>query len=227
MKPRVLLEESTHPAGGVVTLHEHDGRLQLALDGTALAGPQTRAGEQALAETGLAPFRPVRQPVIWLAGLGLGTLLDAAIAALPQKKGHFIVAEPHLELRDWIRRHQPLACLDDDRVSFEDSAAASSLQRHVDGLHAILIHADTAPPHPGGIPAVIDPRWLAAAHNALKDGGLIALTSLAPIRGIESQLRRQGFDTAIYEIPSSPHARRPRMLPLYLARKGKFSSQNR
>lgn len=227
MKPRVLLEQSPHPAGGLFTLHEHDGRLQLALDGTPLAGPQTRSGEQALAEIGLAPFRPVRQPVIWLAGLGLGTMLDAAIAALPQKKGHFIVAEPHPELRDWVRTHQPLACLDDDRVSFETDAGTAAMHRHADGLHAILLHADTAPPHPGGTPAIMDPRWLAAAHQALKDGGLMAFSSLKPLRGVESLLRRNGFDTAIHEIPSSPQARRPRMLPLYLARKGKYTSQNR
>ena len=227
MKPRVLLEQSTHPAGGLVTLHEHDGRLQLALDGTPLAGPQTRAGESALAETGLAPFRPVRQPCIWIAGLGLGTVLETAIATLPQKRGQFIVAEPLAVLRGWLLRHQPLAALTDDRVMFEDDAGAAALGRHADALHAILFHADTAPPGPQGALLVDDPRWLAAAHAALKEGGLLAITSLRPIRGLEARLRRSGFETAIHDIPASLNARRPRLLPLYLARKGKFTSPHR
>ncbi|GAA5482128.1 hypothetical protein [Haloferula sargassicola] len=227
MKPRVLLEQTTLPGGRTLALHEHDGRHQLTLDGEPLAGPQTRAGEAALGELALSPFRPVRQPMIWMAGLGLGATVAAVCAALPQKKGVYLVAEPVKELPQWVSRHIDPDPLGDPRVVLEDSVSASALARHEGEIHAVLVHADTAPASENGGLLVRDPRWLAAAHDALRDGGLLAITALKPLPKLDSMLARAGFEVARHEIDSSPHARRPRRLPLWIACKGKFISQHR
>ncbi len=227
MKPRVLLEQTTLPSGQTLALHEHDGRHQLTLDGEPLAGPQTRVGEAALGELALSPFRPVRQPVIWIAGLGLGATLAAVKAGLPQKKGVYLVAEPCAELPEWVTRHVDAGLLDDPRVALETSVSPGALARHEGEIHAVLVHADTAPPADNGGWLVRDPRWLAAAHDALRDGGLLAITSLRPVPKLDWLLSRAGFDVARHEIESSPNARRPRRLPLWIARKGNFSSRHR
>lgn len=226
MKPRILLAETKLPDGRILALHEHDGRHQLTLDGEALAGPQTRSSEQALAELALSPFKPVRQPQVWLAGLGLGAMLEAVLEALPQKKGIHFVAEPTACLPAWVREHVGCPALDDGRVVLEDDAGPSALARHQGELHAVLVHADTAPASPNGGLLVNDRRWLAAAYDALRDGGLLAITSLRPVPKIDSLLSRAGFDVARHEIESSPNARRPRRLPLWLARKGHYSGHH-
>ncbi|MBB5352900.1 hypothetical protein HNR46_003149 [Haloferula luteola] len=227
MKPRVFLEQIQLPSGATLCLHEHDGRHQLSLEGEPLAGPQTRAGELALAELALSPFRPVRQPVIYLAGLGLGATLAAVKATLPQKKGCYWVAEPCEALPRWVSTHVDPSLLDDPRVILETSISPGDLARHQDEIHAILVHADTAPPAESGGLLVNQSRWLAAAYDALKEGGLLAITALRPIPKLEALLRRAGFEVAHHEIESSPQARRPRRLPLWIARKGKFVSSHR
>lgn len=227
MKPRLLLEQAVLPNGQTLALHEHDGRHQLTLDGEPLAGPQTRTGEQALAELALSPFISVRQPVVWMAGLGVGATLAAVKANLRQKKGVYLYGEPCADLPKWIERHVDPDLLADSRVARDPDVSPGTLARHQGEIHAILVHADTAPPAEDGGLLVRNPRWIAAAYDALKDGGLLAITALRPIPKIDLLLNRAGFDIVRHEIESSPNARRPRRLPLWLARKGSFVSQHR
>lgn len=220
MKPRVLIAQTRQPDGSELALHEHDGRYYLTVDGEQTSSPMTRVSEIELARIGTSPFRPVRQPRVWIAGLGLGAVLRSALEALPQKRGHFHVAEPCRELAQWHREHIDSEDLDDKRVSLGKDITPDGLKSE-DPWHAILLHADTAPLLDKGRALFEDRRWLSAAYDSLRDGGLLAIASSRPVQKIENTLRRMGFDVIRHEIDAVPNARRPKRHFLWLARKGK------
>jgi spermidine synthase len=220
MKPRINLAEAPLPEGGALLLQEHDGRLSLVIQGQQICGPATRAVEEELARLACAPFRPARQPKLWFAGLGLGHTLAAVAAELKQKRATFIVAEPIAALREWHLRHIPSSPLHtESRVVFENSCDATTLARHDGSLHAVLIHLDAAPSSPGNRPWTDDPRWLAAAYDALQPGGLLAIAGSRQALGLRRRLLRAGFEVAEHQTPVSPNAKKLRLAPIWLARK--------
>lgn len=220
MKPRVIFARTVRADGSELALHEHDGRPYLTLDGVPTAGPATRASEEGMARLAASPFRPVRQPRVWLAGLGLGTALAAVSEALPQKRALFHVAEPCPELPGWLAEHLDLNPLEDKRVVIGRDIGIRGLGSGPDPWHLILVHADTAPPLEGGRALFEDRRWLTAAYDSLRVGGLLAIAASKPIPKIERTLGRAGFEVVRHEIEVAPNARKPRRHPLWLARKG-------
>lgn len=223
MKPRITLAEVVLPDGNVLALQSHDGRVAILSHGEQVCGPATRAGEEELGRLACAPFRPVRQPKIWIAGAGLGTIAAAVSQELGQKRGTFIVAEPVEAILGWHREHLPDSPLfKDERFIIESDPGVGGLRPHVGSLHAILVHLDASPDGEGGRRLPENPRWLAAAYEALMNGGLLAIAGTRPLPGLFRKLKRQGFDVAEHFVPSSPLAKKPRLLPLLLARKGRY-----
>ena len=222
MKPRITLAETPLPDGSILTLQEHDGRKSLLVHGQQICGPSTRSSEEELARLACAPFRPARQPKIWLVGLGLGHTLATVSAELRQKRGTFIVAEPLAALPAWHREHLPESpLLTDGRVVLETDGGPSALSRNAGTLHAILLHTDASPMSPENRPWVDDRRWLAAAYESLQPGGLLAIASSRPIPTLTRRLQRSGFEVAEFTVPASTDAKKSRFLPIWLARKGK------
>lgn len=220
MKPRITLAETTLPDGSSLRLEEHDGRRALVIHGQQICGPATRSAEEELARLACAPFRPVRQPRLWFAGLGLAQGVAAATAELKQKRATFVVAEPLEVLPRWHREYFPDSpLLVDPRVELEGDCGSPALASRPGSLHAILLHLDAAPMGADGKPLPDDRGWLSAAFEALQPGGLLAIAGSRPNGRIVRSLRRAGFDVAEHSVPSSPNARRPRMLPIWLARK--------
>ncbi len=221
MKPRLTLAETLLPDGSQLTLQEHDGRKFLLIHGQQICGPATRAAEEELARLACAPFRPARQPKIWLAGLGLGHALAAVAAELRQKRATFIVAEPLTALAGWHRQHLPdSVLLSDPRVLLENDCSPAALIRQAGMLHAILLHLDASPTGPRNRPWVDDRRWVAAAYEALQGGGLLAIAGSRPVANLTGRLQRSGFEVAEFTVPASPEAKKARLLPIWLARKG-------
>jgi hypothetical protein len=70
---------------------------------------------------------------------------------------------------------------------------------------------------------VDDRRWLAGAYEALQAGGLLAIASSRPVASLTRRLQRSGFEVAEFTVPASPNAKRSRMQPIWLARKGRAS----
>ncbi len=210
------------PDGTVLGLHEHDGRRYLQHGGIQLAGPATRASELELGRIACAPFRSVKEPKIWIAGLALGEVLAGVMETLPQKRATFLIAEPWPELVGWHREFLPdCPTVIDPRVEILPDAGPAVFHRHEQDLHAVLVHTDTAPQAEKGRALFEDRRWLAAAHGALQPGGLLGIASARPLPQIERNLARAGFEVVRHEIDASPNARRPRRHFLWLARKGK------
>ena len=226
MKPRITLAETPLAEGGSLSLQEHDGQMSLSIHGQQICGPATRAVEEELARLACAPFRPARQPKLWFAGLGLGQALAAAAAELKQKRASFFVAEPLAIIPEWHRRHLPESPLhQESRIVFEPACDATTLARHNGTLHAVLIHLDAAPAGPRNRPWTDDPRWLAAAYEALQPGGLLAIAASRPVTGLTRRLQRAGFEVAEHLTPVSPHAKKPRLAPIWLARKRRAPGQ--
>jgi spermidine synthase len=222
MKPRISLAETTLPDGSPLTLQEHDGRFYLLVHGQQICGPATAAAEKELAFLSAAPFRPARQPKFLLIGLGLGHTLAAITKELPQKKGVFIVAEPLPELISWHHHHLPEGPLKTDgRVELETDVTPNYLNKQSGTLSAILLHLDAAPLGPKGRPWVDDRRWLSAAFESLQPGGMLAIAGSRYINTVSKKLQQAGFDVAEHTVPISPDAKRPRLQPIWLARKGR------
>ncbi|RYD64926.1 MAG: hypothetical protein EOP83_08560 [Verrucomicrobiaceae bacterium] len=222
MKPRITLAETTLPDGTVLGIHEHDGRRYLQHGANQLAGPATRISERELGRIGCAPFKPVRQPKVWMVGLGLGEVLAGAMESLLQKRGTFYVAETWPVVVQWHREFIPDSpALTDSRVEILNDSSPTGLHAFNGELHAVLIHADTAPLAGKTRGLHEDTRWLASAHGALQPGGLLAIASSRPVPDIERKLSRAGFEVVRHEIDATPNARRPRRHFLWLARKGK------
>ncbi|RYD24831.1 MAG: hypothetical protein EOP87_25475 [Verrucomicrobiaceae bacterium] len=222
MKPRITLAETTLPDGNTLTLQEHDGRKSIIVHGQEICGPSTRAAEEELARLACAPFRPARQPKIWFAGLGLGHTIAAVAKELPQKRATFTVAEPLLAISDWHRAHIPESpLLTDPRVALEYDCGPAALKAQEGQLHAILMHLEASPPGPRNRPWVDERRWVSAAYEALQPGGLLAIAGSRHVANLTRRLQGSGFEVAEFTVPSSPNAKRPRFLPIWLARKGK------
>ncbi len=221
MKPRITLAETQLNDGSMLTLQEHDGRKSLLIHGQQICGPATRAAEEELARLACAPFRPARQPKLWFIGLGLGHALAAASVELKQKRAVLTVAEPLPALADWHRAHLPDSpLLTDARVVLESDCGPAALIRQQGMLHAILLHLDASPTGPGNRPWVQDRRWLSAAYESLQAGGLLAIAGSRQNPNLSRRLQQSGFQVAEFTVPSSPSARKPRFLPIWLARKG-------
>lgn len=222
MKPRITLAETELSDGSILELQEHDGRKSLLVHGQQICGPATRAAEEELARLACAPFRPARQPQIWFAGLGLGHMLASVARELPQKRANFIVAEPLAAIPDWHRAHLPDSpLLTDSRVTLENDCGPGGLKAHTGLLHAILVHLDASPTGPRNRSWVDERRWVSAAFEALQQGGLLAIAGSRYAPTLTRRLQGSGFEVAEFTVPSSPNAKRPRFLPIWLARKGK------
>lgn len=222
MKPRITLAETQLPDGNILSLQEHDGRKSLLVHGQQICGPATRAAEEELARLACAPFRPARQPKLFFMGLGLGHTIAAVAKELPQKRATFIVAEPLSAIPEWHRTHIPDSPLvTDSRILLENDCGPSALIRQEGTLHAILLHLDASPTGPRNRTWVDERRWVSAAYESLQQGGLLAIAGSRHVANLTRRLQGSGFEVAEFTVPSSPNAKRPRFLPIWLARKGK------
>jgi spermidine synthase len=222
MKPRITLAETELPDGNILALQEHDGRKFLLVHGQQICGPATRAAEEELARLACAPFRPARQPKIWFCGLGLGHTIAAVAKELPQKRATFIVAEPMAAIPEWHRAHIPDSpLLTEPRILLENDCTPQALIRQAGSLHAILVHLDASPTGPRNRTWIDERRWVSAAFEALQQGGLLAIAGSRHVANLTRRLQGSGFEVAEFTVPSSPNAKKPRFLPIWLARKGK------
>lgn len=221
MKPRITLGETTLEDGSRLELQEHDGRRYLLVHGQQICGPATRATEEELAKLVAAPFRPARQPKIWMVGLGLGHMLSSIIRELPQKRATYHVAENRSEMIAWNREFFPETPLEDPRVVIESDIGANALNKQSGCLHAIMIHLDSAPLAGKGRLFINDKRWLSATYEALQPGGLLAIASTRKLPTLTRNLEREGYEVVEHMVPAVPMAKKTRFVPIWLARKSR------
>ncbi|MDP0489470.1 MAG: hypothetical protein Q7Q71_00295 [Verrucomicrobiota bacterium JB023] len=232
MKPYHTLAETKTPEGEPLTLVEHDGHFYLQSNGLQLMTTFSHGSEEDLAELGCATFRPARQPMILIGGLGFGFTLAKAAETLPQKGARFIVAERTRDIVTWNQTH--LAGLhpglwEDDRVEILHEAVQETIAGNPNTFSAILLDVDNGPWsfHGEANEDLYSPKGLARAKDALKEGGILTVWSARHDPSFEKQLRKAGFEVECEKVPASKKGKKNRFHTIWLARNGEYQKRGR
>jgi spermidine synthase len=214
MKPRITLAEATLDDGSPLELQEHDGRRYLLVQGQQICGPATRAAEEELAKLAAAPFRPARQPRVWLIGLGLGHMLKSIMEQLPQKRALFTVAENREVLIDWNREFLTSVnglLVDDPRVRIHRRDVNDLIEKAgKDRYHAILLDVDNSPDPlvQKGNARLYNRGGLERTKAALHSGGRVVFWSANPDKDFARSLERVFKNVQCIGAKAYPKAKR-------------------
>lgn len=216
MKPLTKLGEKTMPDGSVWELWERDGTLTLQLDGLPWANSFTTGSEESLAEIAVSPITRAGQPIVMIAGLGLGYGLAKAVSCLNKEKAKFIVAEPVSAIVDWNRAYgEHTTVWGDSRVSVEPATAAELCRKRTGSLHAIIMRH-----HHARCEMTLGDAQ--AYFNALKGGSMLVILLAKTDKRLEGTLRKAGFETNITFVPASSKGKQLRQHVILMARRGRF-----
>ena len=213
MIPWVHLSTATMPGGGgTLRLMQRGQEFSIMAEGgIELMNSRLSGSEEALA--GLTAARLAGRPAqrVLIGGLGMGFTLRAALAAWPQD-ARIVVGELVPEVIDWARG--PMAavyggCLDDPRVSL----VVGDVREQIRGQgvwDAILLDVDNGPE---GLTrrandSLYDTPGLAAAREALKSGGVLAVWSSAPHAVFSKRVRNAGFEVEEQKVKAGPGRRK-------------------
>jgi spermidine synthase len=197
VKPWETVAETQTPDGSAMRLTHHDGEYVISVDGKALMSSRAHGSEETLAAAGCGHLRDAAAPRVLIGGLGMGYTLRAALDVLPPR-ARLIVAELVPEVVEWNRG--PLGALGghplrDRRVRVAVEDVGYTLRAQPGRFDAILLDVDNGP-------AAFTSRLnaslygatgVAAAHDALAPGGVLAVWSAWDDDGFTRRLRRQGF----------------------------------
>ena len=198
MIPWVQLDEANVPGGReTLRLKRRGSEFSIMLGANELMNSRLSGSEEALASLACAKIADRRRPRMLIGGLGMGFTLRAALSELPPD-AEVTVAELVPAVMAWARG--PMAelfagCLDDSRVGIREADVADLIGPAKDAYDAILLDVDNGP---DGLSRSENDRLyslagLAAAHAALKPGGVLAVWSAHPDRGFTARLRQSGF----------------------------------
>src|SRR5579872_6495697 len=193
MKPLELLGETRTPDGSLLVLARQDRELLILADGKPLMSSRMHGSEEALAAFACARAKTLEEPAVLVGGLGMGFTLRATLDLLPAD-ATVVVAELVPAVVDWNRGPLgPLANhpLSDRRVRVEIGDVAAVLESSPGRFDAILLDVDNGPAAftSSGNAKLYDDRGLAAARDALKDEGVLAVWSAWEDRKFEQRLR--------------------------------------
>jgi len=165
-------------------------------NGKTLMSSRMHGSEEALAHFSCRRAQSER-PCVLIGGLGMGYTLRATLDILP-KNAEVVVAELVPAVVEWNREILgPLAQhpLKDRRVRVEVQDVAITLRSASARFDAVLLDVDNGPSAftTDSNAGVYDDRGLAAAHAALKPGGILAVWSAQEYRKFEQRLRYNGF----------------------------------
>ena len=200
MIPWTLLGTASIPGnGGELRLSQRGHEFSIRIvGGGELMNSRLHGSEDPLAE--LACRRVAQRPSarLLIGGLGMGFTLAAALKH-SGPDAEVVVAELVSEVVEWNRG--PLGeragrPLDDPRAKVEVGDVGRILRKHKQAFDAILLDVDNGPE---GLTRK-DNDWLyslaglAAAFDALRPGGVLAVWSAGPCRAFTDRLRQIGFD---------------------------------
>lgn len=197
MIPWTLLAKAPIPGGGEMRLMRRDSEFSIRLGANELMNSRLGGSEEALAALACARIAARVRPRILIGGLGMGFTLRAALRAL-DASARVEAVELVAAVVRWAQG--PLAeifagSLDDPRVKVEVADVAEIIRAAACRYDAILLDVDNGPE---GLTReandrLYDARGLAAAHAALKIGGVLAVWSARPDRRFAQRLGDAGF----------------------------------
>jgi spermidine synthase len=212
LKPFLTLAHAHTAEGTRLSLHEHDGKYYLHLNGRTLMSTGATLSEQKLAELACKSFGRDRAPRILIGGLGFGFTLRRVLE-LVGPNATVDVAELFSEVVAWNREFLCAVngrLLDDVRVAVFVVDVYDFLQRRdKDCYDAILLDVDNGPI------AMVQPRNSHLYHQrglhriarALKPGGRVAFWSATEERPFAQRLTAAGFEVRTVEVKGNKGAR--------------------
>ncbi len=206
--PWALIDTAPVPEdGGELRLWQRGDEFSIRLGNNPLMNSRVFGSEEALAKIACAKIVSRARPNILIGGLGMGFTLRAALEVLGPD-ARIVVAELVPAVVAWNRG--PLAalsgnCLTDARVDIREIDVAHLIQSEQSAYDAILLDVDNGP---DGLThrdndRLYDLNGLAAAHAALRPGGVLAIWSSQPDKKFTRRLSTMGF--VVEEIPVRAH----------------------
>ena len=209
MKPHLKLDEARTPDGARLTLHAHDGRFSIRINGQELMHSAVTTSEAQLGEMAVARLAPGAHPRVLIGGLGMGFTLAAVLSNVgPGAKVD--VAELVPQVVEWNRTHMEKLNgwrLADARVSILREDVGAVLSRtpartydavilDVDNGPTAMVHGDNARLYGvDGIQTMV---------KILTPGGRMAVWSAGADSRFEARLTRAGLRVSV--VPAKLHA---------------------
>ena len=199
------LDTAPIPGGGELRLKRRGTELSIMTGAIELMNSRLSGSEKALASLSCAAIAERPAPRILIGGLGMGFTLRAAQALLAPDAA-IAVAELVPAVIAWAKG--PLAplhgnSLADPRVTIHQADVAALIRAAA--YDAILLDVDNGPrglSRPGN-DGLYSPAGLAAAKQALRPGGVLAIWSAVQDTAFTRRLRDAGF--AVEEVTARAH----------------------
>ncbi len=208
VKPWVVLSECHTPDGTQLQLCQRGHEFVLRAGGRVLMGSHQRGSEAELARLCLEALDAARveNARVLVGGLGFGFTLRAALDRVGSQ-AQVTVSELVPEVIVWNRgplgacAAEPLA---DPRVEVALGDVKLRLVGETQRYDAILLDVDNGPraftqAHNAWL---YSKRGLKAAHQALRDGGVLGLWSATPDAAFSARLHSAGFQSACHVVRS-------------------------
>ncbi|MCC2981533.1 spermidine synthase [Sphingomonas sp. IC4-52] len=197
MTPRELIGTAEVPGGPPLRLFRRGADFMIVLERNELMSTRMSGSEVALGTMTCDRLSDRPAPRLLIGGYGMGFTLRAVLERLGAD-ARVTVAELVPGIIEWARG--PMAdltagCLDDPRVTLDMGDVAESIRRARGDYDAIMLDVDNGPdgltrPANDGIYSA---RGLAAAMQALRPGGTLAIWSAAPDPLFARRLAKAGF----------------------------------
>ncbi|VVB47032.1 hypothetical protein RHAL1_02603 [Beijerinckiaceae bacterium RH AL1] len=198
MIPWEHVDTATIPGGREpLKLMRRGGEFSIRLGAVELMGSRAGGSEAALAREACQRLGHVARAKVLIGGLGMGFTLRAALEALGPE-AEVVVAELVPAVVAWARG--PLSevfagLMDDPRVAIIEGDVGAIIRAGTAAYDAILLDVDNGPAGQtsGANDGLYSARGLAAAHRALRPGGVLAVWSEAPDAAFAGRMKRAGF----------------------------------
>ena len=214
MIPREKLGETVVPGGEVLGLYRRGADFFITLDRNELMTSRMSGSEEALVDLACSGLRADARVLI--GGYGMGFTLRRALALLGPRV-EVTVAEIVPAILEWAKG--PMAaltagCLDDPRTRVVEGDVAEVIRQGQTacGWDAILLDVDNGP---DGLTRAGNDRLyraggLAAAREALRPGGRLAVWSAAPDAAFAKRFAGAGFAVSEHVVRARQNGKGPR-----------------
>ena len=204
VKPFELLGETISPDGTVLKLTRRDGEYILLAGGAILMSSRMHGSEDALAAFGCERARTLKRPSVLIGGLGMGFTLRATLDLL-SRDATVVVAELVPAVVEWNRGPLgPLAGhpLNDTRVRVETADVGAVLRSNRAKFDAVLLDVDNGPEafSASDNAGLYGTGGIAAAREALKTHGVLAVWAAQEDRKFEQRLGKGGFGVRVQRV---------------------------
>lgn len=204
-----LVDVAFVPDGSRLRLIRNGEDFAILLDHNELMSTDLSSSERALAGQACAQMAGRAGVQMLIGGYGMGFTLRAALAGL-EADAEVTVAEIVPKIVEWARGPMlavTAGCLDDPRVVLIEDDVRMLIEASTGGYDCILLDVDNGPE---GLTRrcndwLYSKAGLAAARNALRPEGILAIWSATHDDRFAGRLARSGFAVSVIEAERDAH----------------------